>query len=312
MRRIEIGSVLASFVSTGLVPALTAAVVASAVITWIARRRRWTRAPVGLAFAAVLSIAAILSFTLLREGALLVQALASDAPMDMPGWRGLREWSADGWWRATADPLGSTQVTLNIALFVPAGLAWTLLTRRPLRVVLLLGAASVAIEAVQAVTGLGANDVADIVANIAGSVVGMMAAVMVGWVREEMAGRGVANRRWVIRGACIAVVGTIAAVAPGLGASQRQATLADEAAERFANTSVADVQNWARNDQLEDLLWFGVLSTDADGFTLDADSARTRYPASFLGAHRCVIVEWDAHGVIVEQRSGAVCEQTSL
>jgi hypothetical protein len=308
----DIGRVLEFFVSTGLLPALAVGLVVSVVVTALALRQGWLVAPRWLVFAAVLSVVGVMVFTVLREAVLLVQEVASGAPLDPPGRQGLREWSADGWWRATADPLGSAQVLLNVALFVPAGFAWTLLTRRPWRVLAALGALSVVVEVVQGVTGLGANDVADIVANVVGAAVGTAAGVVMGWLADAVAGRAVGTRRWAIRGSAVVAVGVAAAVLPGLGASQRQGVIADEAHRHFAATSLADIERWNQHDDLMDRVWRGVLSVDADGFSLGDGSAAARYPAGFLSQRRCVFVRWDAAGASVEPATGRVCEQPSL
>jgi hypothetical protein len=308
----DIVRVLEFFVSTGLLPALAASLVIAVVLTALALRQRWLVAPPWLAFAAVLSIVGVLAFTVLREGVLFVQAVASGAPLSPPGWQGLRDWSPDAWWRATADPLGSAQTLLNVALFVPAGLAWTLLTRRPWRVLVALGALSVVVEVVQGVTGLGANDVADIVANVVGAAVGTAAAVTMGWLADAVRGRAVGTRRWAIRGSAVLAVVVAAAVLPGLGAGQRQGVIADEAHRHFAGTSLSDIERWNQHDDLMDRVWRGVLSVDADGFSLGDGSAAARYPASFLSRRRCVLVTWDAAGASVERGAGTVCERPSL
>lgn len=124
-RERHIVELLAVFVHTGVLPALAVGLVASLAVTAIAVRRRWLEAPTWLVFGAVLSVVGVLVFTLFREGDLIVQNAASGAPLVMAGWNGLSDWSPDGWWRVTADPLRSPQVLLNIALFVPAGFLWT-------------------------------------------------------------------------------------------------------------------------------------------------------------------------------------------
>ncbi|MCA1783850.1 MAG: VanZ family protein [Intrasporangiaceae bacterium] len=184
---IDIVEVLAFFVGTGVLPALLVGLVGSVVVTVVVVRRGWLQTPPWLVLAAVLSVVGILVFTLFRESVLIVQEVASGTSLVLPGWRGLSHWSPDGWWRATADPLRSTQVLLNIALFVPAGFVWTYLTRRPVRVLAALAALSVAIEVIQAVTGLGANDVADIIANLAGAAVG---------TAGQMSSGGSGKERW--------------------------------------------------------------------------------------------------------------------
>jgi hypothetical protein len=307
----DIGGVLAFFVSTGVLPALLAGVLVTGVVTVVLRRRGWLDAPAWLAFAAVLSVVGILVFTLFREGVLLAQEVASGSPLALPGGQGLRDWSSDGWWRAAADPLRSTQVLLNIALFVPAGFLWTVLTRRPWRVMLALGALSVVIEVTQALTGLGANDVADIVANAGGAVVGTGAGVITSWVVDVLADRPVSTRRWVLRGAAVAAVVAAVAVLPALGATQRQGVLADEARRQFQGTSLTDIERWQREDEM-DRVWRGVPPAYSDGFVQDADSATARYPARFLGRRTCVLVTWDPVGVEVRSASGATCARPSL
>jgi hypothetical protein len=307
----DIVEVLAFFVRTGVLSALGVGLVVSVVVTAVAIRRGWLDAPTGLVFGAVLSVVGVLVFTLFREGVLIAQDAASGAPLAMPGWKGLSDWSPDGWWRATADPLRSSQVLLNIALFVPAGFLWTFLTRRPWRVLAALAGLSVAIEVIQAVTGLGANDLADIIANLAGAALGTSTAVVVGWAADAVAGRPVATRRWMLRGITVAVVGICATVLPGLGAAQRQASLADQARQGFIGTSLTDIRRWERDDEM-DRVWRGVPSTYSDGFTMGQSSATARYPARFLGQRTCILVTWDTVGLEVQPASGAICQQTSL
>jgi hypothetical protein len=307
----DIVEVLAFFVRTGVLPALAVGLVASVVVTVVATRRGWLSTSAWLLFGAVLSVVGVLVFTLFREGVLIAQEVASGAPLVMPGWNGLSDWSPGGWWRATADPLRSSQVLLNIALFVPAGFLWTFLTRRPLRVLAALAGLSVAIEVIQAVTGLGANDLADIIANLAGAALGTSTAVVAGWAADAIAGRTVATRRWMLRGITVAVVGLSAALAPGLGATARQAALAEEARQGFVGTTLPDIHRWERDDEM-DRVWRGVPSTYSDGFILGRESATARYPARFLGQRTCILVTWDAVGLEVQPASGAVCQQTSL
>ena len=307
----DIGGVLTAFVVTGVLPALLVGLVVSVVVTVVSVRRGRLQRPVWLVVAAVLSVVGILVFTLFRESVLIAQEVASGASLMLPGWRGLGDWSPDGWWRATADPLRSTQVLLNIALFVPAGFVWTFLTRRPLRVFAALAALSVAIEVIQAVTGLGANDAADIIATLAGAAVGAAGAVIAGWAADAITGERVGTRRWVRRATVVAAAGVCAAVLPGLGASQRQGSLADQARQNLAGASLADVQRWEREEEME-RVWRAVPAVYSDGFRRDAQTATARYPARFLGRRTCILVTWDSAGVDVQPGAGRVCEQTSL
>ncbi|MFN2346019.1 MAG: VanZ family protein [Dermatophilaceae bacterium] len=308
---IDIVEVLAFFVGTGVLPALLVGLVGSVVVTVVVVRRGWLQTPPWLVLAAVLSVVGILVFTLFRESVLIVQEVASGTSLVLPGWRGLSHWSPDGWWRATADPLRSTQVLLNIALFVPAGFVWTYLTRRPVRVLAALAALSVAIEVIQAVTGLGANDVADIIANLAGAAVGTSGAVAAGWAADAITGQAVGTRRWVTRATVVAAAGVCAVVLPGLGASQRQGSLADQARQNLEGTSLADVQRWEREGEME-RVWRAVPSVYSDGFSRDTQTATARYPARFLGRRTCILVTWAPDGVAVQPASGTVCQRTSL
>lgn len=307
----EIVDVLSFFVGTGLLPALAVGVGAAVGLTVVALRQGWLDVPAGLAFGAVLSLVGILVFTLFREAALVVQAMDSATGTSMPGWQGLRDWSSDGLWRALADPLRSTQVLLNIMLFAPAGLLWTVITRRPWHVVGALSAMSVAIELVQAVTGLGAHDVADLIANVTGAAAGVGMAVMAGWVTDGIAGRRAGPRQWWRRAMALVLAAACAAVLTVVGASQRQAALVEEASRQFDGTTLTDVERWERDGEL-DKVWRGVPSSYSDGFVMDSRSATARYPAPFLGRRVCVLVTWSEGQVAIRPESGDVCARTSL
>lgn len=69
----------------------------------------------------------------------------------------------------------SIEFWLNVALFVPAGVAWTLLTRRPWPTLAGLAVVSMAIETVQAATVVGAADITDVAANTIGAAFGVTA-----------------------------------------------------------------------------------------------------------------------------------------
>jgi hypothetical protein len=310
----DVGRVFAFFVSTGVLPVLVVGVAASAVTAWVAVRRGWVSAPGWLAFVAMLSVSGILVFTVFREATAVVTSIASGEPFMMPGWLALREWSADGVQRVLADPLGKTTVLLNIALFVPAGFVWTVITRRPWRVLAALGVMSAGIEVLQGVTGLGAHDVGDIVANVAGALVGVGAAVVLGWTVDVWRGHRVGARRWALRGMLVAAVCAALFVLPGTGASWRQAAVAERAADVFAGTTVADVDRWERDDQVMDRVWKAVTSDLADGWSRDmvSASASARYPVVFLGQRRCVLVVWGPSTVSVHTHTGSICERSTL
>ena len=118
---------VSSLAASGAVGALVVLLGASALAAW--RLRSPERS--GLAwFAALGSVALVIAVTLLRDG----------WPTGIDLGR-LGEWSRNGWDRMSSDPLGS-QVVLNVALFVPAGAAWTWLVDRPWRVLAALVAGS--------------------------------------------------------------------------------------------------------------------------------------------------------------------------
>jgi hypothetical protein len=304
--------VVESFVAMGVVVPMVAGAVASVGITRAVRRRGFTRAPGWLVLAAVFSVAAVLVMTLFREVVPLVQHVVGGSLVELPGSGRSLRWSDDGWWRATHDPLGSMQVLLNVGLFVPAGFLWTLVTRRPAATMLGLSATSVVIELIQAVTGLGANDAADIVANTAGAAVGVLAGVVATWVRDEFVGDGAGTRRWLVRAASAAGVVALGAAVMIGGAAQRQQVLAAEASTAFAGTDLGDVRRWQRSEELPDRVWFGALTRDVDGFVWAPDTVTARYPASFVAVRRCVLVVWVADTVTVERRSGSVCRAPML
>lgn len=128
-------------------------------------------------------------------------------------------------------------------------------------------------------TGLGANDLADIIANLAGAALGTSTAVVAGWAADAIADHTVPARQWMLRGTTVAVVGVCAAVLPGPGATQRQAVLAEEARHGFNRTSLTDIHQWERDDEL-DRVSHGMPSTYSDGFTMGQDPATARYPGT--------------------------------
>ena len=80
-----------------------------------------------------------------------------------------------GWW-------------LNVVLFVPAAVGWTLFTMRPFAVAAVLLLVVIAIETLQATVLSGAGDPTDLVANALGVALGVGAAVA--WTqRSETAAR---------------------------------------------------------------------------------------------------------------------------
>lgn len=92
-------------------------------------------------------------------------------------------------------------------------------------------------------TGLGGNDLADIVANLVGPALGTSTAVLTGWAADTIVGRTVAP----VGGCCAGSPWPPSLSAPrcypGSGAAHRQAALADEARQGFIGTSLTDAMS---------------------------------------------------------------------
>ncbi len=86
------------------------------------------------------------------------------------------------WWSRNWDTLpglvvGDIGWWLNIALFVPAAVGWTLLTCRPAVVFSVCAGVVLTIESLHATVLSGAGDPADVIANLLGAAIGAGAAV---------------------------------------------------------------------------------------------------------------------------------------
>jgi hypothetical protein len=267
--------------------------------SWFAagRMERGTRLPHrsrGLWFAALASIALIVSVTLFRNGISTGFDLSS-----------LAEWSTDGARRLWRDPFGSSQFVLNIVLFVPAGIAVTLLWRRPGPVWGSLVGLSVLVEALQAITGAGANDVADLVANSAGAAIGVAVAATVVRVAD---GRDLGSSRRARRFTIAAAIACCVAAVAGLfvGASVRQQRVEDRLRATFEGTVRSDIESMMADDSEAVFVAGGDRS---NGTRNAADTIEIRYPATFLGLDRCVVVIWRDAGVEFERTSGRRCTE---
>jgi hypothetical protein len=137
---------------------LTLAALATWPVSTVWRQSRW------LVFVGLASIVLIVVLTLANRAFIG----GSDVGWFLDGWGGLPTAVVDpGWW-------------LNLALFVPAGWAWTQLTRRPGVVVIALAATSFLIESLHATKLAGIGDPADLVANVLGATVGALLARRLG------------------------------------------------------------------------------------------------------------------------------------
>jgi hypothetical protein len=232
-------------------------------------------------------------------------------------------WVGSGWDRlAHGDLLGSSQFLLNVALFVPAGLAWVWLTRRPGRTLLGLAGLSMLIESVQAVTALGAADITDVVANAVGAAVGVAAFAFCSTGIDRSGGSdpspAVGRERGVIAvGAAVTVSATVLVLIGG--ANRHQRGIRHELEHAFSDTSYADLDavlrgnpddpdrlgTAARFDDSEQV--FGAISVRADGFRYSENRIELRWPAPFFGLRRCVYVTWTPTAVEFNDRSGSAC-----
>ena len=164
--------VVSNLINAGALPVFVSlAVVAVPLSGPLARRLRASRA---LAALSLLSIAGIVAATIREQDLLMwvsdLGAVISCTDCTHLGWLT----DADQWSRASqVDAAWS----LNVALFVPAGLFITHATRRPWRVFFALVGLSLLIEVVQDLTYLGAPDPADLLANSLGAALGVLVAV---------------------------------------------------------------------------------------------------------------------------------------
>lgn len=284
---------------------------ASAAGVWWLSRHRSARRPFAW-FAALGSIAGCVSFTLARDG----------APGDFrPG--NVFAWAGSGWDRlGHGDLLGSSQFLLNAALFAPAGLAWVWLTRRAARTLLGLAGLSMLIESLQAVLGLGAADITDVVANVIGAAAGVAAGVAVSrWI--ERSGEPIPSRR-VGRKRKVVVAGTVVAVLAAVvvwlgGAERHQATIRHELEEVLSDTSYDELAFVLQGDPDDpDRLGpdarfsdgeqiFSAISVRADGFRYTDGQIELRWPALWFGLRRCVYVIWTPTAVQFRDHSGSAC-----
>ncbi len=243
-------------------------------------------------FSGLASLALIISVTLFREG--IPTTIRFDT---------LADWSSDGLRQLSRDPFGSGQFVLNIVLFVPAGATWTLISRRPVLSWVVMAGLSLLIEFTQAVTGAGANDVADLVANSLGAAIGA-AVVLVCWAIVDDRKIDLSSRSRRLGAAGVVAAG-LALIASWLfGASSRQHHVEDVLRSKFEGTDRAEIEALMESDSSA---VFGAADDYADGTRYSDDSIEIRYPATFFSLHRCVFVVWTSEGVEFRKASGHDC-----
>ena len=285
---------ISSIMDTHALPAVAVLFLGAAVLTWWLRRSGRTDQAFGALFASLASISIIVAVTLGRSGWPQQVSLGRVA-----------DWSTTSLERLRSDPFGSSQFILNVVLFVPAGVAWTWMTRRPAVVAAALVGVSVLIESVQAITGLGAPDVADLLANSVGALVGVCAAALLARVRPRAEGT-LSPRKQAIAAVAVLTLGTVGLALVLVGADRHQHSLRRELRTAFAGTTKADIDRWnADGTMLKEV--FDAVSAFADGTTYSPDEVKVRYPAPFFGLHRCVFVIWTPTAVEFKLGSGDAC-----
>jgi hypothetical protein len=289
----ELSNDVSSLATSNALVALTFLLAAALLIArWLHRSDRFEHRSPGLWFAGLASLALIIAVTLFRDGLPTTVRMGNAA-----------EWSADGLRQLSRDPFGSSQFLLNIVLFVPAGAAWTLISRWPVKSWLALTGLSLIIESIQAVTGAGANDVADLAANSLGAAVGgaIVAALWAigGNGNVDLSRR---SRRLLLGG----VTATALTLLAGwfIGASNRQQNVEDLLRSEFAGTDRTDLEALLQSDSSA---VFGAGADLSDGTRYTDDTIEIRYPATFFGLHRCVFAIWNSERVEFRKESGHLC-----
>lgn len=305
---------VASNATTSSLVAVVALLALAAIGSWWFTRSRDTRHGPVAWFAAFGSVAGCVSLTLLREG-----LRAGFQPA------GVFSWMTSGWDRlADGDLLGSSQFLLNVALFVPAGVAWTWVTGRPWRTLAGLVGLTMLIESAQGVTGAGGADITDVAANSLGAAlgVGAAAAATVGLVRAGVAAGAPSNpRRRALVAAGLVVAVAVAATVLITGADRRQARIRDELEDVFAETKYDEIAAVVLADsdnpeQLDDNARFvdieqilNAISVRSDGARYTDSQIEMRWPALFFGFRRCVYLIWTPSGVDFRDMSGRACTE---
>lgn len=267
--------------------------VAAVALTVALRSQLGTRGRRILFLASALACGVILQATLLRE------------PPIGPCWTCLTQWSPT---RLLGGQVG-LETALNIALFAPLGLFATLLSKRPWRVTGTAALLSIAIECIQPLLGIGANDLADLAANTLGALIGSGIAVTIAVVRDAIASRRLDLPRAGRLAATVALaVGALLGVSIG-GANAIQTASTQELNGTFAGTTLADYQRdqGALASKLQ-TFWETNRTPTTDAYS-DHQIALHRFAWTYYWTTRCVTARWDSLGFATESGSGDQCSQ---
>jgi hypothetical protein len=158
---------------------------------------------------------------------------------------------------------------------------------------------------VQGLLGVGVKDAEDLVSNALGAACGVVAGSVV--LRFALGGtnRWSNTRRTVTAMAVLAAAAT-AWVGLAYGAEGRQDRLVSAVEERFANRTLAQIQQELESD-IESVWTIGGVRTS--GGSVKETTARIRYPASFFSVHRCVFAVWSGDQWRVERAAGNACTE---
>lgn len=287
-----------SAVAASVLPALLVCVGGALALGWAWRRRRPPGSAVADWLGLACSIGLIVAVTLARDGLPRSFSLAA-----------LGSWPTDQTRQFLADPLTSDQIVLNVLLFVPAGYFLVRVRRRPVPSWALLTLFSLVLEPAQALLGIGANDVSDVVANAVGAALGVAAASLLGWLRPPSGDLARPGRRHILGwlGAW-ASVGVLLVGGAQVLAARRAEELRATLDRGFAGSTLADYRQWESRDLVASTV-FDIVSPRADGVEQRPDAVLVRYPAAVLGARWCVLVTWDAQGVSTARSRGSDCSR---
>ena len=282
-----------AFIWTGVLTVLVAAGG-----TWAWRRRLGTRPRRVFFFAVVVSLGLIFYMTLLRQ---LGQEVCWGCPAEQSVWG---DWGLS---RLLSGTL-STEVLLNLVLFVPYGLSATLLWKAPFRVTGVAVLLSLLIEVTQGLLGAGASDILDVLANSMGALVGAGLAVFTQLTYDAVIARESDYWRWIRFTVSVVVTVSIALGISTWGASSRQRAGAGQLEETFKGTNLADYQRNRDSAWLPafDAFWKANHMPYSER-RADEAVALERYTWDFYLATRCVTGRWDALGFVTIPGGGDQC-----
>ena len=221
------------------------------------------------------------------------------------------DWSGQGWDRLSYDPFTS-QTVLNAALFFPAGAIYAFALRSLARVALGLIALSFAVECLQGLTTAGVPDPADLIANSVGGAIGALTGYALAVIFLAATRQEVNLPSALVRLGCALVAGTMVVPLLHVAADRRQEQLVEKLRGLFEHSSLEQYLAWQADDAGGGLdahvFRPSVLGpAGTDGAVRTSSSVLQRYPASFFGVERCVLVTWQPGHTTIQPESGEVC-----